>query len=136
MKLLKFRNHKFDTPEARLKMAQAIADMLAVGRSPFTPYKPNEHDDTYWTVDGGNDWKVFFFVDKVDTIGIRYRYDAEGRNPHECAIVPWIMVRLGAMFVVPSFERPMDNPVELTSDEMTKVIYSLYKITPAAVGVA
>lgn len=50
----------------------------------FEPYKPNENDDSFWTIDEGNNWKVKFHSDKYhsdknseedNVFELVYRYD-------------------------------------------------------------
>lgn len=39
----------------------------------FVPYKPNKNDDSFWTIDGNNNWKVKFYSDEI--FELIYRYD-------------------------------------------------------------
>jgi hypothetical protein len=68
------------------------------GRGPtgaFSPYKPNEADDSYWTLDSGNNWKVKFIPGEFGVFEIIYRYQCAG-NPFEQALAGWLKVRLDA----------------------------------------
>jgi hypothetical protein len=49
------------TPKDREFYAHSIAAMLnwRINHTDI-PYKPNPHDDLYWTVDENNNWKVEF----------------------------------------------------------------------------
>jgi hypothetical protein len=40
----------------------------------FSPYMPNDNDDSFWTIDMGNDWKIGFDDKKSNTFYIMYRY--------------------------------------------------------------
>jgi len=60
----------------------------------FQPYKPNENDDTFWTLDSGNDWKVKFFPDEPSCFELRYRYQCAA-NPYEEVLAAWLKVRIG-----------------------------------------
>ena len=87
----------YSTAESRKRLVDFVSRTLeARDPSTFTPYKPNEHDDTFWTVDSANDWKVRFLADEPHAFVLRFRYHAEGRNPHESALAAWLAVRLGA----------------------------------------
>ncbi len=94
------------TPEAR----KALVDLLSTtieGRHlrSFEPYCPNENDDTYWTLDSGNDWKVCFYgslsssPDSNDPRVFEVRYRYEQGTPKEAALAGWLVVRLGAEVV-------------------------------------
>lgn len=55
----------------------------------FEPYKPNERDDYYWTLDAANDWKIKFFPLQPDRFSIIYRYQGE-KNRAEEALAEWL----------------------------------------------
>lgn len=75
--------------------AQSLSHIIeAGGQSSFQPYKPNENDDYFWTLDAGNDWKVKFFEEDYKSFGIIYRY--EDRNNREGILAEWLKVRFGA----------------------------------------
>lgn len=86
----------FDTPEARATCALRLGRLVSVGD--ITPYKPNEDDDHYWTIDSGNDWKVTFFPDHPTRVHIRYRYNRLNRDM-ETPLAGWIMARWGGKIV-------------------------------------
>ena len=94
----------------RQHMAESIARFLNYDKD-FKPYCPNEHDDFYWTIDSGNDWKIQFLKDQPHRLQIRYRYQNADRNPHEEALIPWLVYRLGAKFVDPK------DPTKVYDDE-------------------
>ncbi len=94
------------TPETR----KALVDLLSATiqgrpRDSFEPYCPNEHDDTYWTLDSANDWKVCFpgslssgpNSDDLCVFEVRYRY--EQGTPKEAALAGWLVARIGAEVV-------------------------------------
>lgn len=61
--LLKTPNHWTLThPSECSDMVRLLSTILMAGmhRAGFIPYMPNEGDDTFWTLDSGNDWKVTF----------------------------------------------------------------------------
>jgi hypothetical protein len=110
MKTLEFSRSNFvhnavDQSGADVSMAADRRKNLAIDLSKFLnlrefqPYCPNEKDDFFWTIDGGNDWKLKFLEDQPNRVQIWYRYHAMGRNPHEEALIPWLVVRLGAKLV-------------------------------------
>lgn len=83
----------FATPERRQRLVELIAHTVN-GRA-FTPYLPNETDDTFWTVDEGNNWKVYFPPEELACFEVRYRY-ARGNPEFEPALSNWLAIRLGA----------------------------------------
>ncbi len=93
--LLQFKHPTFATPESRVEWANLLS-LVVEGRridESFSPYKPNVNDDTYWTVDRGNDWKVSFPSNSRQFV-IRYRYN----NPtadKEAALAGWLSARFG-----------------------------------------
>lgn len=48
----------------------------------FNPYKPNINDDSFWTIDANNDWKVSFYNDTEFELSYRYetRYDISNQD--------------------------------------------------------
>lgn len=67
----------------------------------FKPYRPNEGDDNYWTLDSGNDWKIHFLTSEPLTFEIRYRYQSKA-HPYEEALAGWLMVKLYGLEILPS----------------------------------
>lgn len=98
--LLSFRHPSFETPDQRKRFAHMLSCMID-GRGPedsFSPYCPNEREDTYWTLDRGNDWKVTFYPEKPETFRIRYRYNGLSQDK-ESALAGWLVSRLGCEIV-------------------------------------
>lgn len=61
--------------------------------SGFEPYKPNINDDSFWTIDANNDWKVKFNGDAEFELIYRYeiRCDAnDGREKPSHLLSKWI----------------------------------------------
>lgn len=85
--------HEIDNKE-RIRIANFIS-CVACGRDvEGIPYKPNEHDDSFWTVDDGNDWKVKFFNDDLNLIEIIHRYrNKEAINN----LTYWLSYRIGGI---------------------------------------
>jgi hypothetical protein len=65
--------------KAKIKDRESFAKELSffINRWGFDPYKPNENDDSFWTIDSNNDWKVKFHSDTEFELVYRYetRYD-------------------------------------------------------------
>ena len=81
----------------RVELAKRLS--LMFGRSgPGIPYQPNEGDDTYWTLDAGNDWKLSFRQDQdgdsPEDFHITYRYQSKS-NQYEEALFGWLQARWG-----------------------------------------
>lgn len=89
--------HDFSSAEARKEFAEYLARLLesTSPESTFQPFRPNDHDDTYWTIDSGNNWKVQFFPEQPNRFGIVYRYQCEA-NPFEEALAGWLKVTINA----------------------------------------
>ncbi len=68
-------NHSITSREAFAKKLSYFINWRG-----FCPYKPNKSDDSFWRIDGGNNWKVKFHCDKnsgCDNIfELVYRYDS------------------------------------------------------------
>lgn len=80
---------KYSSDLDRESMAQCITRYM--GALPdFKPYKPNEHDDSFWTVDAGNDWKIKFYDDKPKEVEIIHRYNNQEAIT---ALSTWIAYR-------------------------------------------
>jgi hypothetical protein len=86
----------FDSPEARKQCATRLGRLVSV--NDIEPYKPNEDDDLYWTIDSGNDWKVKFFADNPKRVQIRFRYNRPERDL-ETPLSNWIMARWGGKMI-------------------------------------
>lgn len=91
---------EFSTPEARKRFVEFLSTTIEgrKGNGEFEPYKPNEHDDTFWTLDSGNNWKIKFFRETPDVFELIYRYQCK-ENSYEEALAGWLKVRIGASVV-------------------------------------
>lgn len=98
--IIKHKHFNFGTPEERKRIINFVSTTIE-GRKDFIPYKPNEHDDRFWTLDSGNDWKILFYDDKPDQFRITYRYNSPEVNKEE-RLCKWLQVRFS-----------MFNPVEI-----------------------
>lgn len=86
----------YSTSDARLRLVTFISATIQGHKTDgFEPYKPNEHDDMYWTVDSGNNWKVKFHADQPHVFEIIYRYNT-GNPDYEKALAAWLKVRISA----------------------------------------
>lgn len=54
-------------------MVDARGDKLSFGNVGI-PYKPNDWDDSFWTIDAGNDWKIKFYSEDNSIFEIIHRY--------------------------------------------------------------
>ena len=96
MLILKNRD-SYETLDARKRLVDFLSTtIIGCKLSDFAPYKPNEDDDMYWTLDRNNDWKVKFFPDESTHFGIIYRYQCKG-NQFEEALAAWLAARISAM---------------------------------------
>jgi len=69
MTIIKYRNKL-----VRKDMASFVAGLMNNNRT-FEHYMPNDGDDSFWTVDDGNDWKVKFNSDCPNEMEIIHRYN-------------------------------------------------------------
>lgn len=46
------------------------------------PYKPNEWDDSFWTIDAGNDWKIKFHDEHSFEVIHRYQINDKTRTEY------------------------------------------------------
>lgn len=72
---------------------ELLSTLISLDRR-FKPYCPNDPDDYYWTLDGGNDWKLKFSPDQPTTFEVIYRYNTG--NDYEAAFALWLGVVLSA----------------------------------------
>lgn len=86
------RTAECGTAKGRAEIAGIVSRTVNAFDITGFPYKPNENDDYYWTVDVGNDWKVRFFADCPHDFEIIHRYD--NREVVE-GISRWFAYRLG-----------------------------------------
>lgn len=82
------------TREEIAKLAAATVD-AGLGRAD-TPYKPNDDDDTFWTVDQGNDWKLKFSEFDPSVFMVEHRY--RDKSAVE-GLTRWLAYRLGAELI-------------------------------------
>lgn len=88
-----------NTEAKRKAIAETVSKMFGTDKYPGIPYKPNEHDSTFWTVDAGNDWKIYFRPDAPDSISIVYRYAGRGTREIADSFTRWVAYRLGGTLV-------------------------------------
>ncbi len=99
---MKLRYHlSLAYPEVRKDLVSFLSSTIEADRTrgSFKPYHPNEHDDTYWTLDSGNDWKAHFLIDAADPYVFQIRYRYEQGTPKEAALAAWLKVRINAEVV-------------------------------------
>lgn len=87
--MILFTNHNIDI-EAMVKL---IAQCMSNNRG-FEPYKPNEQDDSLWTLDQGNDWKVKFHDKRKMEVIHRYHNESATK-----ALSLWIAYRTGGIIL-------------------------------------
>lgn len=89
------RFYQFDLEQERIKMARRLS-FFVTGENllPEIPYKPNEGDSYFWTLDGGNDWKVKFFEEDPTRFDIIYRYN-HLYPEKEKVLGEWLKIKLG-----------------------------------------
>lgn len=109
--LLKTRKGDYSTSERRADMAKRLAAIYNPTKfdAGFEPYKPNEDDDSYWTIDINNNMKVRFFdaPGRQNEFELNHRY-ARGQAHHrrELAFAVWLYEKINA--VLADEEIPMD----------------------------
>lgn len=80
--------------EARQRLAKFISNSIEGKEERELPYKPNEYDSYYWTVDMGNNWKLKFYEEDPFSFSIIHRYQG-GANKFEEALAGWLEYKLG-----------------------------------------
>ena len=83
---------RYKTKVDRENMAKFVANCMG---DRFDPYMPNEDDDTFWTVDRGNDWKVQFSDEDDCIMEIWHRY--ENKDAVE-SLAKWLTYLMGGHF--------------------------------------
>lgn len=77
----------------RSRLATRLSLVIDTRQTDGIPYKPMENDDTFWTLDQHNDWKVGF-DDDGETFYLMCRYD------YQDAILKALAVYVAARFNV------------------------------------
>jgi hypothetical protein len=67
----------------RTKFAAEVAFMFNGEEIGDFPYMPNENDDSFWTIDRGNDWKIGFDRKDKKKFYIMYRYGGYAKDENE-----------------------------------------------------
>lgn len=80
---------------ARREFAKFLSNTIEGREVESLPYKPNEDDTFYWTLDVGNNWKVKFFEESPEIFQIIHRYQCE-QNRLEEALAGWLAARINA----------------------------------------
>ena len=75
-------------------LARFVANTIEGREERHLPYRPNDWDDYYWTVDLMNNWKVKFYEEDPFSFSILHRYQSE-TNKFEEALAGWLEYRLG-----------------------------------------
>lgn len=60
---------------SRELIAQIVSHCMGDILTGFKPYKPNEQDSTFWTVDRANNWKIKFSSEHPTQMEIVHRYN-------------------------------------------------------------
>ena len=63
-----------DKIKNRTLFAKDVAKMFNGEDLVDFPYMPNDNDDSFWTIDMGNDWKIGFNDEDASIFYIMYRY--------------------------------------------------------------
>ena len=80
----------------RERLIQILSKLLDPLEKHFEPYKPNANDDTFWTLDTGNNWKVQFFPEQPNLFELRFRYQCPTQQ-YEEALAAWLAIRFGVV---------------------------------------
>lgn len=100
------------TKEHRLEMVEFLSCMLGANKpGNFKPYKPNESDDYYWTIDSANNWKVTFPLDEPQVIQLSYRYSTHD-DAKELTFARWLEFRGGLSIINPPEEKTWHGLVQ------------------------
>ena len=94
--MIELRQHRglFTEAKERKYYATLLSRLIAGRESDHVPYLPNEHNDYFWTLDTGNDWKVKFFPGDDEKFAITYRYEGTSNTAEE-RFAGWLEHRLG-----------------------------------------
>jgi len=84
----------YANPDTRRMLAEFLSNTIEGRDHPEVPYKPNDNDDYYWTLDSNNNWKVKFYHEDPYSFEIIHRYQG-GANKYEEALAGWLEYKLG-----------------------------------------
>ena len=85
------KNPRFGCAEVREQFLELIARTID-GKAEAVYHQCNEHDDTYYSVGHGNDWRVKF---NETSFSLTYRYQSNLVKAEE-ALAQWLSHRLNA----------------------------------------
>ena len=87
--------YKLITNEDKEKLAQKLSYVVCGYH--FIPYRPNEDDYNFWTLDEGNNWKLSISQYEVGIIDIYYRYSRAGSDM-EPQLIEYLVARWDQAF--------------------------------------
>lgn len=86
--LLQLPNNNFELERDRRWIIDYLSAVINGNHlHTFESYTPNENDETYWTIDSGNNWKVTFLDD--GQFRVTYRYN-NVENQGEEKLYRWL----------------------------------------------
>ena len=80
----------------RRSMAQYVSRCMGDSIGEFEVIELNQHSDTAWGVDRGNDWWVNFEDNKPDELRIVHRYSDKEAKAH---LLAWVAYRTGGRVI-------------------------------------
>jgi hypothetical protein len=86
---VKLTNFNCKNVEQKEEIVLWLSRIIEAPNLRFEPYKPNENDGYFWTLDAGNNWKVQFDENEPDVLNISHRYQCTA-NQFEEALVGWL----------------------------------------------
>ena len=69
--IIMYEQNIVDRESLAIRAANA---MCGIYTGSFEPYKPTAHDDSFWTIDKDNNWKLQFFEDSLNKVAVIHRY--------------------------------------------------------------
>lgn len=91
---INYKTPVFAEPPQKQRFAEAVAKLF-MNDSDFQPYRPNDADWDFWTVDQGNDWKLKFLADNA--VQVRHRYS---NGEAMTSLAGWLAYRTGGEVVL------------------------------------
>lgn len=87
---------QYSTAEKREHFARFLSTLVdgnGVSNYNFKPYKPNENDSFFWTIDTSNNWKVKFYEDEPNSFALIHRYQ-NNMSRFEESLFIWLNARM------------------------------------------
>lgn len=82
-------------PAGREAVAKTLSKIINGLDQEGFPYQPNDGDNSYWTLDPGNNWKVKFYDEEPKKFEVIHRYNKTLPDFEKAAVEAFIELEFG-----------------------------------------